>query len=897
MPEPPDVLLTRIRRPVPRAALLERPGLESHLAAALQERRAVLLRAPAGFGKTTALVRALARLPQDTAVAWLAADADDDLPRFAGALLAALEPLDLPWRRSPEGWLAALDGTATPRKALAHALANALFAADAPRGLIVVDDLHRIADPQVAEFLDVLLPALPPHWGLVLSTREEPPPALARLIVQGEAARFLQQDLCFTEAEVRRLLAAQPAPYDEAAVAPLLAATQGWPAAVGLWLRSERHASAAPQAPALDAAARGHLFAYLGTEVLDTLPQPLALLLMRTSMLPALSAPRCATVAGDAQAAYWLQLIEQRGLFATRLDGEPPALVLHDLFRDFLAEQLQRRLPGELPQLLQRAADTEPDPVHRVAYLLRAGALEAAAQALMDGATQLLARSGPGQVQRLLERFPAPQRDTLPAWHFVQARLAWLRWDWAALRDAARRAGEGFGRQGWDDMVRSGAVLHAQALAGLGELEAAHASLQALRRHALPARDRAVLECTQSWISAAQGPASAAAAAIDRMTDALQDEGSPTLWYHCLPNFRFTSMAAAGPAIDRCVLEALRVAGDDFPSLRIGAQVLQAWRLVWQGDVAGARARLAQIDDELRWHGIPRGQRWGADTLRLLLLALQGHAGEVHRLADALMQQFPPGHAWRRAALGFWLQLCWLVDDEAGWRHVHQLFHHSAARGEWPYITASTALLQGQQALLDGAPAAAEGPLQSAIDAFEPIDTMGSRDTARALLALARVRSGRTAAALAPLAEALATPHGRVVALMLGPAPLRELAEAPWPEEAPVAMREALAALAAESRRWREGEAAGEGVVDGERDGTGPGEAPEVLGTSAGAGLPLTPRELTVLERVAAGESNKLIARTLGLSPHTVKRHVSNIFDKLGLTTRAQAAVWLKTRG
>lgn len=893
MSELPDVVLTRIRRPVPRAVLLERPALESCLAAALQERRAVLLRAPAGFGKTTALVRALARLPQDTAVAWLAADADDDLPRFAGALLAALEPLDLPWRRSPEGLLAALDGTAATRKALAHALVNALFAADAARGLLVVDDLHRIADPQVAAFLDVLLAALPPRWGLVLSTREAPPPVLARLIVQGEAAEFLQQDLRFTEADVRQLLAAQPAPFDEAAVTPLLAATQGWPAAVGLWLRSERRQWAALQEPALDAAARGHLFAYLGSEVLDTLPQPLALLLMRTSMLPALSGPRCAAVAGDAQAAHWLPMIEQRGLFATRLDGEPPALVLHDLFRDFLADQLQRRLPGELPQLLQRAADTEPDPVHRVAYLLRAGALEAAAQALMDGATQLLARSGPGQVQRLLERFPAPQRDSLPAWHFVQARLAWLRWDWAALRDAARRAGEGFGRQGWDDMVRSCEVLHAQALAGLGELAAADTRLQALRRHALPARDRAVLECTQSWISAAQGPASAAAEAIDRMTDALQDEASPALWYHCLPNFRFTSMAAAGAAIDRCVLEALRVAGDDFPSLRIGAEVLRTWRLVWQGDVGGARARLARIDDELRWHSIPRGQRWGADTVRLQLLALQGHAGQMHHLAEELMLQFPPGHAWRRAALVFWLQLCWLVGDEAGWRRVHQLFNHSAARGEWPYITASTGLVQGQQALLDGRPAASEEPLQSAIDAFECIDTMGSRDAARALLALARVRGGRTAAAVAPLAEALAAPHGRAVALMLGPGPLGELASADWPEDAPVPLREALAALTEESRRWREGEAVGEG----EGEGSGPRGPTEASPAAAEAGLPLTPREVTVLERVAAGESNKLIARTLGLSPHTVKRHVSNIFDKLGLTTRAQAAVWLKTRG
>jgi LuxR family maltose regulon positive regulatory protein len=36
-----------------------------------------------------------------------------------------------------------------------------------------------------------------------------------------------------------------------------------------------------------------------------------------------------------------------------------------------------------------------------------------------------------------------------------------------------------------------------------------------------------------------------------------------------------------------------------------------------------------------------------------------------------------------------------------------------------------------------------------------------------------------------------------------------------------------------------------------------------------------------------------MIARTLGLSPHTVKRHVANILDKLGARTRAQAAAWL----
>lgn len=61
-------------------------------------------------------------------------------------------------------------------------------------------------------------------------------------------------------------------------------------------------------------------------------------------------------------------------------------------------------------------------------------------------------------------------------------------------------------------------------------------------------------------------------------------------------------------------------------------------------------------------------------------------------------------------------------------------------------------------------------------------------------------------------------------------------------------------------------------------------------------GLPLSTREREVLQRIAAGDSNKAIARALDLSPHTVKRHVANILDKLDLRSRGQAAAWWLTR-
>jgi DNA-binding NarL/FixJ family response regulator len=51
----------------------------------------------------------------------------------------------------------------------------------------------------------------------------------------------------------------------------------------------------------------------------------------------------------------------------------------------------------------------------------------------------------------------------------------------------------------------------------------------------------------------------------------------------------------------------------------------------------------------------------------------------------------------------------------------------------------------------------------------------------------------------------------------------------------------------------------------------------------------LTPRELDVLEGIIEGFTNKIIARQLGISLHTVKFHVESVFRKLGARTRAEA--------
>ena len=93
----------------------------------------------------------------------------------------------------------------------------------------------------------------------------------------------------------------------------------------------------------------------------------------------------------------------------------------------------------------------------------------------------------------------------------------------------------------------------------------------------------------------------------------------------------------------------------------------------------------------------------------------------------------------------------------------------------------------------------------------------------------------------------------------------------------PEAMRAAAAAISKGLAVWE---------PDEDQD-QAPGAAP----------APLSPRELEVLECVAAGLPNKVIARRLSLSPNTVKFHLQAAFDKLDVNSRAEAVAMAIRRG
>lgn len=65
---------------------------------------------------------------------------------------------------------------------------------------------------------------------------------------------------------------------------------------------------------------------------------------------------------------------------------------------------------------------------------------------------------------------------------------------------------------------------------------------------------------------------------------------------------------------------------------------------------------------------------------------------------------------------------------------------------------------------------------------------------------------------------------------------------------------------------------------------------------SPAAASPLSDREEEVLAMVAEGLPNKTIGRRLGISERTVKAHLTNVFARLGVADRTQAALWWERR-
>ncbi len=873
----PAFALAKIQPPRPRAALVERQVLERALGQALQQHKLTLLLAPAGYGKTAALTRQIRQLPEGCALAWVSADEDDALQRFLACLTAALEPFDLPWRVAPEA-LATLAQTERGLGDVAVELVNALAAAEVARGLIVIDDLHRINDPQVFELLQRMLQRWPERWGLVLASRTEPPLPLARLRAAGELAEFGQRQLRFSPAEVDALFALNGLSAEPARTRSLLQRTHGW--AAGLRLSLATGAAPAPRGAA--SATQRHLFDYLASEVLQDMPAALQDFLLRCSVLPELSAERCAALTGDAQAARLLDEVERRGLFVSVLDTEPLTLRLHDLFRDFLEDRLQRQRPDELPALLQRAAAHESDLARAFGFLVRAGAWDEAVRALVQRGPELLAQGGGPGLEQMLAQLPPAQFERHPDLHLLRGLLAFSGYDWDILHDAMLLAAEGYARAG---RARDEAVARAYACAGMhhiGRRQQAGIELARLRTLQLDDAARSVIFYISAWDAFAAERSAEVAAMVAAMLDCLERIPDVRLWLQCGNLSLLVGLPGMRPLLERFAAGVTRVAGQTPSQLRAAMYHVRAGQAIGAGRLDEAWDWLQHADADCQWLGRPRMLMTDNGLIHVLLHAMRGEAEECFRHGQQayqdVMKNSAPSH--RRVHLSDVLAVraraAWLLGDGDNLRRVEQLLRESADATEWASAPRLRDWGRAFVALLDGRLDEARALLEPIAGSDESYRYYGSAQ-ARLMLADIQLRQGEpatAAATLRPWLEEAAQGGDIGGALFAGSAALQRLAGHDWGAQLTPAQRSLLQRVGA---LMHGGAPAGPAAL-----------AP--AGRAAALPAALSEREREVLERIAAGDSNKLIARAFSLSPHTVKRHVANILDKLGVDTRGQAA-------
>src|ERR1700751_1182309 len=351
----PQLLATKILRPRSATGLIERQRL-NELAAQVPEKQLAIIRAGAGFGKTSlALSWAQSLEENGHRVAWLSVDAEDNEPthflfNFAHALRHACAEL------GSEGVTLIREGPLSLPQTIASALINDLTNVDDEVALFL-DDYHLLTDPEVHKVISFFIKRAPWNFHLVLTTRSTPDLALANPRAQNQLLEVDELALRFTLDETAEFLKrAGLNQLEMRDVRTLHAKTEGWPAILRIIACTKFRSTADLKEfiSGLSGSARP-ISSYL-QEMLDGLPPDMVQFMLRTSILDRFSGSLCAAVTNVQASGDLLESIEQRQLLLMPLDNDGRWYRYHPLLAGYLRERLEAEHGDEIAGLQLRAA-------------------------------------------------------------------------------------------------------------------------------------------------------------------------------------------------------------------------------------------------------------------------------------------------------------------------------------------------------------------------------------------------------------------------------------------------------------------------------------------------------------------------------------------------------------
>jgi LuxR family maltose regulon positive regulatory protein len=362
------LLTTKFHIQPVRRNIVRRPNLIDRLNAGLN-RKLTLISAPAGFGKTTLISEWAERLQASSLkanqivdrIAWLSLDdSDNDYVRFLTYFIGALQSIGAEY--DPTGSIGKATGELLrmpepPPEEIMTALLNRISALQ--DGIIVIlDDYHYIETEAIHGALTFLVEHMAPEMHLVISTRQDPPLALARLRAEDAMTELRAADLRFSLPEVGEFMN-QTMNLDLSTkdITLLEARTEGWIAGLQLAAISLQGRDDAAALIESFTSSHRHVTDYLLQEILNRQSEKLLMFLLQTAILDRLTGPLCDALTGRDDGQEVLETLEHTNLFIVPLDSERRWYRYHHLFAGLLRQRLQHTQPEEIPILHNRASE------------------------------------------------------------------------------------------------------------------------------------------------------------------------------------------------------------------------------------------------------------------------------------------------------------------------------------------------------------------------------------------------------------------------------------------------------------------------------------------------------------------------------------------------------------
>ena len=346
---------SKLSRPVRLDHTVIRDRLLAKLSGANNYRLA-LITSPAGYGKTTLISQWAAGMSD---LGWYSLDeGDNQQERFASYLIAAIQ-------QATGGHCEASENMVQKRQyASLSSLFSQLFIelSEWQRPLyLVIDDYHLITNPVIHDAMRFFLRHQPENLTLVVLSRNLPQLGIANLRVRDQLLEIGSQQLSFTHAETKQFFDCRlAAPIEAAESSRLCDDVAGWATALQLVALSARQRNNATQHSARRLAGinASHLSDYLVDEVLDNVDPETRNFLLKSSLLRSMNDSLIARVTGEENGQMRLEEIERQGLFVQRMDNSGEWFNYHPLFCSFLRQRCQWELAAELPDIHRAAAES-----------------------------------------------------------------------------------------------------------------------------------------------------------------------------------------------------------------------------------------------------------------------------------------------------------------------------------------------------------------------------------------------------------------------------------------------------------------------------------------------------------------------------------------------------------